>query len=69
MADDVLKKVIGANDFKNGTAVVSVDKLGNIANHRVNTVFNTTFQVFQQSGLLDGRFDNVGYYLGGSGKP
>lgn len=66
MADDVLKKVIGANSFKNGTAVVSVDKLGVTANHKLDTVFNTTYQILQQSGILDTRFDEVRYYSGDS---
>lgn len=66
---DVLQKIIGGNDFKNGTAVVSVDKLGVIANHTLNTVFNQTSQIPVQSGILDTRFDDIGYYLGGSGNP
>ena len=66
---DVLQKVIGANDIKNGTAVVSIDKLGVITNHIVDTTNNQTSQVISQSGILDTRFDDVGYYLGGSGTP
>lgn len=66
---DVLQKVIGGNDIKNGTAVVSIDKLGVITNHIVNTTNNQTTQVISQSGTLDTRFDNVGYYFGGSGTP
>lgn len=66
---DVLQKVISGNGIKNGTAVVSVDKLGVVTNHTLNTVFNQTAQVIAQSGLLDTRFDDVGYYLGGSGTP
>jgi len=66
---DVLQKVIGANDIKNGTAVVSIDKLGVITNHIVNTTNNQTTQVILQSGILDTRFDDIGYYLGGSGTP
>lgn len=61
---DVLKKVIDANDFKNGTAVVSIDKLGNIANHTVDTPFNQTLTVTVQSGILDTRFDETRYYTG-----
>ena len=66
---DVLQKVIGANDIKNGTAVVSIDKLGVITNHIVDTTNNQTTQVILQSGILDTRFDDIGYYLGGSGTP
>lgn len=66
---DVLQKVIGGNDIKNGTAVVSIDKLGVITNHIVDTTNNQTSQVISQSGILDTRFDDVGYYLGGSGTP
>ena len=66
---DVLQKVIDGNDIKNGTAVVSIDKLGVITNHIVDTTNNQTSQVISQSGILDTRFDDVGYYLGGSGTP
>ena len=66
---DVLQKVIGGNDIKNGTAVVSIDKLGVITNHIVDTTNNQTTQVILQSGILDTRFDDIGYYLGGSGTP
>lgn len=61
---DVLKKVIEVNDFKNGTAVVSIDKLGNIVNHTVDTPFNQTLAVTVQSGILDTRFDETRYYTG-----
>jgi hypothetical protein len=61
---DVLQKVISGNDYKNGTAVVSVGALGIIANHTVDTVFNQTSQIPVQSGILDTRFDEVRYYTG-----
>lgn len=61
---DVLQKVIAANDFKNGTAVVSIDSLGNIANHIVNTPYNQTSSIPVQSGILDTRFDDPRYYTG-----
>lgn len=64
MADDVLKKVIANNEIKNGTAVVSVDKFGNIDNHKVDTTSNTTYQVLAQSGVLQDRLDEVRYYTG-----
>lgn len=63
---DVLQKIISGNAIKNGTAVVSVDQLGVTANHTLNTVFNTTYQILQQSGVLDTRFDEVRYYSGDS---
>lgn len=61
---DVLKKVIDANEYKNGTVVVSVGTLGIIENHTVDTVFNQTYQIPIQSGILDTRFDEVRYYSG-----
>lgn len=61
---DVLQKIINGNDIKNGTAVVSVDKMGVVTNHTLDTVFNQNAQVFAQSGLLDTRFDEVRYYTG-----
>jgi pyrimidine operon attenuation protein/uracil phosphoribosyltransferase len=66
---DVLQKVITGNNFKNGTAVVSIDKLGIVANHTLDTTVNQTSQITVQSGVLDSRFDDVGYYFGGSGTP
>lgn len=63
---DVLQKVINSNDYKNGTAVVSIDKLGVVTNHTLNTVFNQTSQIATQSGILDTRFDDVRYYSGDS---
>jgi hypothetical protein len=62
----VLKKVIDANDYKNGTAVVSIGSLGIITNHTVDTVFNQTSQIATQSGILDSRFDDPRYYTGDS---
>lgn len=61
---DAIKKVIDANDYKNGTAVVSIDKVGVIANHTRDTVFNQVSQIDSQSGVLDSRFDDVRYYSG-----
>ena len=64
MANDVLKKVIANNEIKNGTAVVSIDKFGNIDNSKVDTTSNTTYQVLAQSGVLQDRLDEVRYYTG-----
>jgi pyrimidine operon attenuation protein/uracil phosphoribosyltransferase len=61
---DVLKKVITGNDFKNGTAVVSIDKLGVVTNHTLDTAFNQISQITVQSGVLDSRLDDVRYYTG-----
>lgn len=63
---DVLQKIISGNAIKNGTAVVSVDKLGVVSNHTVNTVFNKTTEILTQSGVLDTRFDDPRYYTGDS---
>jgi hypothetical protein len=61
---DVFKKAIDANDYKNGTVVVSVGTLGIITNHTIDTVKNQTSQLLSQSGILDNRFDEVRYYTG-----
>lgn len=63
---DVLQKIINENDYKNGTAVVSVGSLGIVTNHIVNTNFNQTSQIPTQTGILDSRFDDVRYYTGDS---
>lgn len=60
----VIKKSIDANDYKNGTAVVSIGILGLIENHTVDTVFNQTAQIPVQTGVLDSRFDDPRYYTG-----
>jgi len=57
---DVLQKIIDASDFKNGDAIVSADKLGNY--DVLTPTNNQTLQITIQSGLLDSRFDDVGYY-------
>lgn len=61
---DVLQKIIGGNDYKNGTAVVSVNVLGVVTNHTLDTVNNQTSQIPTQTGILDSRFDDVRYYTG-----
>lgn len=61
---DVLRKVITANSFKNGTAVVSIDMLGNLAKHTINAAVNQTSQIAVMSGVLDSRLDDVRYYSG-----
>ena len=64
---DVLKKVITSNDLKNGSLLVSTNKFGTITNHVIDPKINKTDTVIDQSGILDSRFDDIGYYLGGSG--
>jgi len=59
---DVLQKIIDGNEFKNGTAVVSIGVLGLINNHILDTEFNQTSQIPIQSGVLDTRFDDTDYY-------
>jgi len=61
---DFLQKIIGGNDYKNGTAVVSVNVLGVVTNHTLDTVNNQTSQIPTQSGVLDSRFEHVRYYTG-----
>tara|TARA_B100002052_G_scaffold280086_1_gene287914 strand:+ start:146 stop:352 length:207 start_codon:yes stop_codon:yes gene_type:complete len=64
---DVLKKAVASNDLKNGSLVVSINKFGTITNHVIDPKLNKTDTVISQSGILDTRFDDIGYYLGGSG--
>ena len=64
---DVLKKAITSNDLKNGSLLVSTNKFGTITNHVIDPKINKTDTVIDQSGILDSRFDDIGYYLGGSG--
>lgn len=61
---DVIQKSVSSNDYKNGTVVVSVDRLGVISNHTINPRINQTSQINSQSGILDSRFDDVRYYSG-----
>jgi hypothetical protein len=61
---DVLKKVIDVNDYKNGTAVVSIGPIGRTVNQTLDTVFNQTSQIPTQTGILDTRFEKVRYYTG-----
>ena len=64
---DVLKPIIGANDFKEGSVIVSVDKVGNTANHRIDPAINYIDGILSVSGILQDRFDDTGVY-GGSTK-
>lgn len=61
---DVLQKSNDSNDFKNGSVVVSIDKLGNTVNHIIDPAVNQTSQIAVQSGILDTRFDDPTYYGG-----
>ena len=64
---DVIKKNIPANDYSNGSVIVSINIFGTITNHKIAPENNQITQIPEQSGLLDTRFDDVGYYMGGSG--
>ena len=62
---DVLQRVITANNFKEGSVIVSVDKQGNTTNHRIDPKINYTKEILHQSGVLSNRFDDTGIYGGG----
>jgi len=62
---DVLQRVITANNFKEGSVVVSVDKFGTTTNHRIDPKINYTKGILNQSGILSDRFDDTGVYGGG----
>jgi|TARA_R100000008_G_scaffold76973_1_gene57144 hypothetical protein len=64
---DVLRPVIGANDFKEGSVIVSVDRVGNTTNHRIDPAINFIDGILSVSGILQDRFDDTGVY-GGSTK-
>ena len=59
---DVMQKIIGANAIVNGSVIVSVDKKGNIANHKIPPAINQTTETLSQFGILQDRFDDTGYY-------
>ena len=63
---DVLQKIISGNEYKNGTVIVSIDKLGIITNHTIAPLYNSISQIPVQTGILDTRFDEVRYYTGDS---
>jgi hypothetical protein len=64
MPNDVLKKCIEANDFRNGAGVVSVGPIAVVSNHKISPVVNITYPILAQSGSLDNRLDEVRYYSG-----
>ena len=59
---DVLQKVINANDYVNGAAVVTVTPLPNTANARLPQTINDNTGIAALTGILDVRFDNINYY-------
>lgn len=61
---DVLQKIISGNNFKNGTAVVSIQSLGVVTNHTLDPRINVTDKILIQSGIYDSRLDDVRYYSG-----
>ena len=66
MASDVLQKVIGANAIVNGSTIVSVGKKGTITNHKIPPAINNDYDILNQSGVLQDRFDDTGVYGGGA---
>ena len=66
MPNDVLKKCVEANDFRNGAGVVSVGPLAVVVNHKISPTVNVTNPIIAQSGSLDIRLDDVRYYSGDS---
>ena len=62
---DVLQRVITANNFKEGSVIVSVSPVGVTTNHRIDPKINYTDGILQQSGILQDRFDDTGVYGGG----
>lgn len=62
---DVLQKTIGANDFNQGSAVVSIQPTGRTVNQILDPVKNLTTEILVQSGVLDSRLDDLTYYTGG----
>lgn len=56
---DVFQKIKPGNDIVNGGAVVGANMLGNY--HSIPPKFNEE-NMAQQSGILDGRFDDYNYY-------
>jgi len=57
---DVLKKVIDANAYVNGAAIVGSDKVGNI--EKLAQTINDNTGIAAISGVLDTRFDDKTYY-------
>lgn len=55
-----IKKIIAANNYKNGTLVTAVDKFGN--SDKIDPSVNQTYQIPIQTGVLDGRFNDYTYY-------
>jgi hypothetical protein len=62
---DVLQKTIGANDFNQGSTVVSIQTTGRTVNQILDPENNVTTEILAQSGVLDSRFDDINYYTGG----
>jgi hypothetical protein len=62
---DVLRPVIGANNFKEGSVIVSVTPVGNTTNHRIDPKINYIDGILLSSGVLQDRFDDTGVYGGG----
>ena len=61
---DVLQKVITANDYINGAAIVHVSPLPNVSNTRLSQTINDNTGIERISDVLDTRFDDKTYYTG-----
>jgi hypothetical protein len=61
---DVLKKIIDANPFNQGSVTVTVGALGTTTGHILLPEYNATPQFITESGTLDSRFDDSRYYSG-----
>ena len=61
---DVLQKVITANDYINGAAIVHVSPLPNISKTRLSQTINDNTGIDRISDILDTRFDDKTYYTG-----
>jgi len=61
MPQDILQKVINANDFKNGSVIISQTPIASTGQHVIDPPFPQTAQITEASGELLYRFnaDNV----------
>ena len=61
---DVLQKVITANDYINGAAIVHVSPLPNVSKTRLSQTINDNTGIDTIIDVLDTRFDDKTYYTG-----
>jgi len=55
-----IKKIITANNYKNGTLVTTATKFGE--SDKIDPSVNKTSQIAEQTGVLNGRFNDYTYY-------